>query len=163
MGERARHHFRLFVDFLGHEMAVVALVDQKGRRLRLDLGANDNLIVFATKHRRAATQNHPVVVFEIGDGVGEGGQSEGVGAEVHFAALAIADRQRRAAPRADQQVFLALEQEGQREGAFQTRQAGGDRLLRRKPMVERFGDEMGHRFGVGLGDELMPLDYQFVP
>ena len=132
MGERARHDFRLFVDFLGHEMAVVALVDQKGRGLRLDLRANDKPIVLAAEHRRAAPQNHPVAVFEIGDGVGEGGERQRVGAEIHFPALAIADRQRRAAPRADQQIFLALEQEGEREGAFQPRQAGRHRLLRRQ-------------------------------
>ena len=106
MGECARHNFRLLMDFLGHEMAVIALVDQEGRSLRLDLGARDRLVGLVAEFRRAAAQDHPVAVLEIGDGVGEGRERQGVGAEIHFPALAIADRQGRAAPRADQQVLL---------------------------------------------------------
>ncbi len=128
MGERARHNFRLLVDFLGHEMAMIALVDQEGRSLRLDLGARDQLVGLVAEFRRAAAQDHPVAVLEIGDGVGEGRERQGVGAEIHFPALAIADRQGRAAPRADQQILLIVEHEGQGEGALEQRQAGGDRL-----------------------------------
>ena len=36
MRKRMADHFRLLVDFLRHEMAVIALVDQERRRIRLE-------------------------------------------------------------------------------------------------------------------------------
>ena len=57
-----------------------------------------------------ARDHRPVAVLEIADRVGERRQRDRVGAEIHFA-VAIADRERRALAGADQQIFLAGEQE----------------------------------------------------
>ena len=101
----------------------------------------------------------PVAVFQIADRVGEGRQRDRVGAEIHLA-LAIADRERRAFARADQQILLAREQEGERKSAPQPRQRRGHRLDRRKPVLHLVGDEMRDDFGVGLGRELGALRFQ---
>ena len=162
MGESARHDFRLFMDFLGHEMPVIALVDQEGGGLGLQLRPGHRLVGLVAELRRAAMQDHPVAVLEIGDGVGEGGQRQRVRAEIHLAALAIAHRQRRAAPRADQQVVLALKQEGEREGALEPRQARRHRLDGRKAAIDVFRHQMGDGLGVGLGDEDMAQRGEFV-
>ena len=82
--------------------------------------------------------------------VGERRQRDGVGAEEHLA-VAVADRQRRALARADQQVVLAGEQEGERKRAAQPRQ----RRLRPPrpasgPCFISLGDQMRDDLGVGL-------------
>ena len=48
-----------------------------------------------------------------------GRERQRVGAEIHFA-VAVADRERRALARPDQEIVLALEQIDEREGAAQT-------------------------------------------
>jgi len=45
-------------------------------------------------------QHNPIALFEIAHLAREGGERHGVGSEEHFA-LAMADRERRAAPGAD--------------------------------------------------------------
>ena len=129
-GQRVADHFRLLGDFLGHEMAVIALVDQH----RGGLGKAhrpDDLAVFGIEDfDRAAGQHHPVAVLEIGDAVGEGRERDGIRAQKHFA-LAVADRQRAALARADQQIVLALEHDGEREGAFEPLEHVAHRLARR--------------------------------
>src|SRR3546814_4791065 len=84
--------------------------------------------------------------------VGERRQRQGVGAEEHRA-LAVADRKRRAAARADHEVVAPGEDDGQREGALQALQCRRHGLLRRHLAVEIAGDQMHHGFGVGLGLE----------
>src|SRR3546814_2949330 len=92
--------------------------------------------------------------------VGERRQRQGVGAEEHRA-LAVADRKRRAAARADHEVVAPGEDDGQREGAFQALQCRRHGLLRRHLAVEIAGDQMHHGFGVGLGLELVADGLQF--
>ena len=125
--QRVRDHLRLLVDFLLHEMAVVALVDHEA-------GA-DRLLALAARParrpcRRSATlvaaHHRPVAVLEIGDRIGEGRQRDGVGAEEHLA-LAMADGKRRAVAGADDQILVAAEHDGQREGAFEPLQRAGAR------------------------------------
>ena len=145
--------FRLLVDFLRHEMAMVALVDQhrgRGGFQHLPLHRSAARVV---DRDAVARDLDPVAVFEIADGVGEGRERDRVGAEIHLA-LAVADRERRALARADQQIVLAREQKGQRESAAQLRKRGGDRIGRRTPLLHLAADQMRHHFGVGLGDEL---------
>ena len=77
-------------------------------------------------HGAAAGEHDPVAVLEIADRVGERRERDGVGAEIHLA-LAVADGERRALAGADQEVFLAVEQEGEREGALEPRQRHGAR------------------------------------
>ena len=96
-----------------------------------------------------ARHHRPVAIFEIADGVGERRERNRVGAEIHLA-VAVADRERRALAGADQQVFLAGEQEGERERAAQPRQRGLHRLDRRLALVHLVGDEMRDHLGVGF-------------
>ena len=65
-----------------------------------------------------ARQHDPVALLEIGDAVGERRERERVGTQIHLA-VAVADRERRALARPDQQVVLALEQIDERESAAQ--------------------------------------------
>ena len=100
----------------------------------LDRRALDLAAVGVVDLDAVARQHHPVAVLEIGDRVGEGRERDRVGAEIHLA-VAIADRQRRALARADQQIVLAGEQEGEREGAAQPRQRRRHRLDRRAALL----------------------------
>ncbi len=108
-----------------------------------------------------AREHGRVAVLEIGDRVGERRERDGVGAEIHLA-VAVADRQRRALARADQQIVLAGEQESEREGAAQPRQRRLHRLGRRAAVLHLLGDEMGDHLGVGLRAELRALALQFL-
>ena len=71
----------------------------------------------------------------------------------YISPFAVTDGERRALARADHQVVLAGEQEGEREGAAQLLERGGDRLDRRLALLHLVGDEMGDHFGVGLAAE----------
>ena len=153
MGERMADHFRLLVDFLGHEVLVVALVDHCAEAVRLDHRALDRAALLVVDLDALARHHRPVAVFQIADGVGERRQRDGVGAEIHLA-VAIADGERRALARADHQVVLAGEQEGEREGAAQLLERRGHRLDRRLALLHLLGDQMGDHFGVGLAAEL---------
>ena len=72
--------------------------------------------------RAGAVDDDPVAVLQIADRVGERRERDGVGADEHLA-VAEADGERRAFAGADQEIVLAGEQERQREGAAQPRQA----------------------------------------
>ena len=159
MRERVADDFGLLVDFLRHEMAMVALVDEERRRGRFLDRALDLLAGLVVHLRALAAEHRPVAVFQIADRVGERRQRNGVGAEIHLA-VAVADRERRALARADQQVLLALEQERQRERAAQARQRRLDRLRGRAALLHLLGDEMRDDFGVGFGLEDVALGLQ---
>ena len=116
--QRVRDHLRLLVDFLFHEMPVIALVDHEGGAERLLALALDRRAVHVEDLRLDCGARRPSRHLQIGDRVGEGRQRDGVGAEEHLA-LAVADRQRRAVAGADDQVLVALEHDGQRKGALQ--------------------------------------------
>ena len=153
MRERVADDFRLLVNFLGHEVAMVALVDEERRGIRFEHRALDRMAGGVMNLGAAAMDDNPVAIFQIADRIRERSERDGVGAEEHLA-VAVADRQWRAAPRADQQVFFALEQERQRERAFQPRQRRRHRLDWAAAFLHFGGHEMGHHFGVGLGHEL---------
>ena len=115
--------------------------------------------------RRSATpsrrDDRPVALVEIGDPLGQRRQRERVRAEI-ILALAIADGQRRAHPRADHQVGMVAEQEGDGEGAVEPRQHGRDRVLRRRAALDLARDQMGDDLAVGLALELAPVGDQLV-
>ena len=67
MGERAADDLRLLVNFLGHEVAVVALVDQEGARLQRLATALDQIVVGVVEGRSLAGERHPIALVEIGD------------------------------------------------------------------------------------------------
>ncbi len=162
VGQRVADHLGLLVDLLRHEVAVVALVDQQAggerphhRPLR-PRRPTASWIVSAPRLR-----HHPVAVLEIGDAVGERGERDRIGAEEDLA-VAVADGERAAAPRADHQVVLALEQDRQRERALEPGQRRRDRIFRRHARVEVPGDEMGDHLGIGLGVEAAAVGGQLL-
>ena len=105
--QRVTDHLRLLVDFLGHEVAIVRLVDQERRGAGFQHLAINHRAVLVVDHAGFAGQNHPVAVLEIADGVGEGRERDGVRAQIHLA-VAVADRQRRALAGADHQIPVPL-------------------------------------------------------
>ena len=122
--------FGLLEYLLGHEMAVVAFVDQQHGSLRFEHRAMHHFAVAVVDLGAAARHDHPVAVFQITHGVGERRQRNGVGADIHRA-VAETDRERRALAGADQKVLLAGKQKRQRESAAQPRQRRLDRGDRR--------------------------------
>ena len=72
----------------------------------------------------------------------------------------MTDRKRRTLARADHQVVLACEDEGERESAAQTRQRDLDRLDRAPALLHLLADEMRHHFGVGFRTEFDALGFQ---
>ena len=160
MGERMADDLGLFVNFLGHEVAIIAFFDQQAARLAAHLAAGDDLACRVVEHRAFARQHDPVALFEIGNEIGERGERQRVRAEIHFA-VAIADRQRRALARADQQIVFAVKEIGERVGAAHARQRGGDRFNRALAAGEFVGDQKGGDLAVGFGFELMTFRAKF--
>ena len=89
----------------------------------------------------------------------KGASARCVGAQVN-AVVAPADRKRRTATRADQEIILALEEKGERESALETFQRRRHGFLRRRAAAHFVGDEMGDGFRVGLGRKDMALGGQ---
>ncbi len=162
MGQSTAHDLGLLVDLLRHEMAVVALVDRVSGGEAFLLGPRDASVRLIVELRRRPGQHDPITIVEIRHLVGEGSERQRIGAEVHFA-VAVAHRQRRAAPRADQEVGLAGEEKRQREGAMQLRQRCRDGLDRRAASLQFGGDEMRHDLGIGFGREAMALGGERLP
>ena len=159
VGQRVRDHLRLLMDLLLHEVPVVALVDEIGGADGLALLPLDAVAVDVEDFDALAAHHSPVAVLEIGDGIGEGRQRNGVGAEIHLA-LAMADGERRAVARADDQVFLAAEHDGERERALELLQRRMRGLDRRQALLQLARDEMGDDLGVGLRRELVAVGDQ---
>ncbi len=102
-----------------------------------------------------ARHHRPVAVLQIGDRLGEGGERHRVGADEHLA-VAMADRKRAAAAGGDEEILLAGEKDGEREGAFKPLQRVRHGLDRLQPAVERHGDQMRDDFRVGLARQRAP-------
>ncbi len=160
--QRVAHHRRLLVDLLQHVVAEIALADQRpGLGDRLDRPF-DRLVLGVVDLDAAAGDHRPVALVEIADPVGPGPDRQGVGADIHLA-VAEADGQRRAAAGDHQQILLAIEQEGQREGALQPLQRRGAGLARRQLLVEIVADQMSDDLGIGLGGEDMAEALELAP
>ena len=91
----------------------------------------------------------------------KGGQRQRVGAKIN-AVVAETHRERRAAPRADEQIEFAVEQKNQREGALEPPQRRRHRLARLGALAHFLGDEMRDDLGVRLGGEDMALGGQLL-
>ena len=153
MGEGMPHDLGLLVDLLGHEVLVVALVDQRRGCRGLHRVALDHRALFVADLDARVRHHRPIAVVEIGDRVGERRERDGVRAQVHLA-LAVADRERRAFAGANHQVFFAREQKGKREGAAQLSERGLDGLDRRLALVHLLRDQVNDHFGIGFAGEL---------
>ena len=144
----------MLVQLLFHEVAEIALADRRTGQprqlhLALHLGA-----VGAEEPRALAIDHGPVAIAQIGDALGQRRQRQAVGADEHLV-LAEAHRQRRAVLRADDQLGMAGEDHRQRIGAFQPAERRARRLDRRHAALQVQIDQLRHRFGVGLGGELL--------
>ena len=137
-------HFRLLVDFLGHEVAVVRLVDQRGRGRVLDRVAMNDRVVLVVDGRAFARQHDPIAVFEVADRVGKRPERDRIRPQIHFA-VAVTDGQRRAVAGADHQVVFAGKDEPERERTAQFRQRRPHRLDRLDTLLEKAVDEMQRR------------------
>ena len=161
MGEGVADHLGLLVDLLGHEVPVIALFRQQAAgRAALD-AALDLPAARIANVGPLAGQRHPVAFLEIGDAVGERGERERVRAQIHFP-VAIADRQRRALARADQEILLALEQIDERESPAQPPERRMNRVLRRFALSEFVLDDERRNFGIGLGRKRISLRREFL-
>ena len=156
VGERVADDLGLLVDFLGHEVAVIALVDQQGACHRFHPGPLHLLAGAVVDGGALAREHRPVALLQIGDLAGEGRQRDGVGAQVHLA-LAVADGERAALAGADHQVFLAGKDDGERERTLQMVSARLVASHRRVARLHLVGDQMHHHLGVGVGLELVAL------
>ena len=152
MRERMAHHFRLFVNLLGHEVAEIALVHHQSRGAGLDDGAVDNGPVAPVNSHVFARDDGPIAVFQISDIVRERCKCDGIGADEHLA-VAIADGKRASLARRDHEVVIALEDHREREGPLQMRKNlvhGGHGVL---SIAQLARDEVGDHFGVRVGRE----------
>ena len=140
------------MDLLGHEMAVVALIDEERRRQRPGDRPLHGVAVAVADGDAFAGQHRPVAILQIGDLVGEGRERQRVRAHEHLA-IAIADGERAALARHDHEIVIAAEDHGDGEGAFQPLQRmidGADRIVAGPHLA---GDEMGDDLGVGVARE----------
>ena len=156
IGERVRDDLRLLVNFLGHEVAVVALVHQQGTGDGFDDRAIDTGAVAIENLGTGASQYGPVAFLEIGDGVSERRQRDGVGTEIHFT-RAMTDCEWRALAGRDHQIVMAGEDDAESEGALQLLQClahGGDRC---RAAIHFVGNQMNDGFRIGVGLEAMSL------
>ena len=152
---------RLLVDLLEHEMAVFALADGGARGRRLDDRAVDRLVVGVVDLGAVALEDDPVALLQIADALGQRCQRQGVGAEIHLP-VAKADRQRAPASRADHQVFMGSEDDGEGESAVQALQGLRRRVLRGEALVHVMGDQMGDDLGIRVAVEPVARRLQFV-
>src|SRR5271166_2182868 len=161
MGERVADDLRLLVDLLGHEVTVIALFgEQASGRAALD-APRDRLAGGVAKLGARPGRDHPVALLEIGHAVGEGGERQRVRAEIGLA-VAVADRKRRAEPRADQEIVLPLEQINEREGAAHALERRLDCLRRRFAARQLVLDHEGGDLGIRFGFELVALCREFL-
>ncbi len=152
VGERMADHLGLLVDFLRHEVAVIAFIEQERRSAGADRRSRHGLAGGVPDAGAATPHDDAVAVLQIGNRAGERRQRNRVGAEIHLA-VAVTDRERRTAPRADHKIVLAGEQESKREGAAKARQRGGDGGNRVRALAHLVGDQVGDHLGVGFGGE----------
>ena len=150
--QRVADHFGLLVDLLHHEMAVVALVDEERGGERPGHRPLDRVAAAVADGNGLARHHRPVAILEIGDGVGEGRQRDGIGADEHLA-VAEADGERAALTGDDHQIVVAGEDHGERKRALQPPQRMVDRAHRIVAGLQLAGDEMGDDFGVGVAGE----------
>ena len=161
MGQGVTHHFGLFVDFLGHEMIVTALVHQRGGgRGDPDFAVGGTPLRIENRYLRAPDHRH-IAVFQIGNAIGERRQREGVGTEIGFS-FGITHSHRCALARADQKTFMILEDHGDGISAGETRHRRLGGRVRHHALVEIVGDQMGGHFAVGLGFEFVAAPDQFL-
>src|SRR5262245_25473551 len=132
MGERVAHHLRLLVNFLRHEVTVIAFVDEKRRGGGSEYGTFDLAALGVADFDTLAGKHHRIALLEVGNRVGKGCQCDCIRAEIHFT-VAIADGKRRAFAGAYDENVLPREQNRESEGPGQRRQRGRTGLGGERP------------------------------
>ena len=67
MRGRVTEGFGLLVDFLDHEVAVIALIDQERRRVRFDYKALGRVAGRAAHLCALSAKSHPVAILQVAD------------------------------------------------------------------------------------------------
>ena len=150
--QRMADHLRLLVDLLGHEVAMVAFVDQESRRQRTGDRTLDRLAVAVADGDALPPQHRPIAVLEIDDRVGERRQRDCIGAHEHLA-IAEPDGERTALARHDHQIVVPAEDHSERKGAFQPLQRIVDGAHRVVAGLQLAGDEMSDHLSVSVAGE----------
>ena len=107
-----------------------------------------------------AGNDHPVAFLKVGDALRQRSERQCIRPQEHLA-LAIAEYQRRAEPRADQQVGLLAKSNGQREGTAQAGQHGLHCIFGRGTLLDLAGDEVRNDLAVGFAFQHAPVRHQF--
>jgi hypothetical protein len=118
MSKRVAHDFRLLVNFFGHEVLVVALVDQLRRGRRLDDRTLNFVALLVPDFCAFPRENDPIAVFQVADGVSEWSKRDRIGTKKHFT-VTVTDGKWRTFTRSNQQIVFSAEQKGERERAPQ--------------------------------------------
>ena len=142
-------------------MAVIALLDGRGRRAGLDDLAPHRAIVAVENVDPFPPDDGPVALIQIGDPLSPRSDGQGVRSEV-ILALAITDGQRRTHARADDQIGVIAEQEGDGERAGELWQHRRDCVLRRSAALNLARDEVPDDLRIGLALERASLRDQLV-
>src|SRR5262249_22388596 len=127
MGQRVAHHLRLLVNFLRHEVTVIAFVDEKRRGRGPEYGTLDLAALGVADFDSLAGKHHRIALLEVGNRVGKGSECDRIGAEIHFT-VTVADGKRRTFAGAYDEIVFSREQKRECEGAAQPRQSGPTRL-----------------------------------
>jgi len=159
--KRVGNNLGLFVDFLLHEMAVIALVDHQTGTDGFLLHPLNRIAVHIKNLHLLVMQYAPVTVFEIGDHVGERCQRDGVGAQIHLP-VPMTDCQWRAVAGTNNHTVFIAKDDCQRKCTFKPRNGLVGGFSRSGTFFQIFGNQMCHDLGVGLGSKFIPLGQQFV-
>ena len=150
MPSRIRQDFRLFGDFLGHEVLVAVLFDLA----RVDPDRANFTVctspVCVANFDSGTRNDSAIALLKVADLVCQRAQRNGIGTEIHFTG-AKAERERRSPACRDYQVVLAIKQKRQRERAFEACNRLCGRVMRRKTLINMKLRHERNRFGVGLG------------
>ena len=161
--QRVADHRRLLVDLLQHEVAEVALADQRaggGDRLHRP---GDRSVLRRRRSRRPRGRSPPSRLRRDSR-CGRSRAPSASASEPTYISPSPKPIARGEPRRAtDHQVLLAGEQERQREGALQPLQRRGAGLARRHLPVEIMADQMRDGLGVGLGVEDLAEPFQLLP
>ena len=150
----------MFVQFLFHEMAIIALAGGGARNSgELDL-AHHFRTGGVMKPRAGAVQHRPIAFFEIGNAPCERSQRQRVRSHKHLP-LTKADSERRALAGADQQIRMARENHRQRKGAMHPLQRCRCGSFGRMTALQEIIHQKREGFSIGFGLKGVAARFQF--
>src|SRR5690554_7533363 len=150
--QRIRYGDGLFVDFLEHEVAVLALLQAVGGVLVAQYRVFHQLVLPVPDFSGLQRQTGMVALFQIDELIGYLQQGQGVGGyESFFAALAY--DQRAAHTCTVQRIGLVLMDYAQGVGAVELGQGGAEGAEQGLFLAVVMGQQVGDYFGVGFRGE----------